>query len=122
VKTCTSLFPNSRINKVNIFFLLLFEGDVQLCLFSLFQLCWEAPAHLLCRGLAALSGVFAPTLTTSVHPLQECSPRPWEVLSVVPSATFQGRAFIKSMPSMKEEADAGSLGTNLSSSWHMVGG
>lgn len=77
--------------------------------------------HHLCHGLAALSQVFALTAAT-VHPMQQCSPRPWEVMSAVPSAAFQGRTFIKSMHSMKEEADAGSLYTLLSSSWHMVDG
>lgn len=41
---------------------------------------------------------------------------------MMPSAAFQGRAFIKSMHSMKEEADAVLLCTLLPSSWHMVDG
>lgn len=67
------------------------------------------------------SHMFALTLTT-VHLPQECSLRPSEMPSAMPSAAFQGRTFIKSMHSMKEEADTGLLCTILSSSWHMVDG
>lgn len=101
-------------------FLLIFE-DFHLRQLSLSWLCWKAlKYHHLCHGLAAFLHVY--TGSQPCTSPAECSPRPWEVLLAMPSAAFQGRTFIKSMHSMKEEADAGLLCTLLSSSWHMVDG
>lgn len=89
VRTRTYLFPHRRISKMNVFFSFLKKMFI-FCQLSLFRLCCEALMYHLHHGLVSLSRAFAPTPTTA-HPLKGCSPGPWEVLSALPSAAFQGR-------------------------------